>query len=446
MRPRVQLAVLTVLLFAVFFAGTRLFDPGHRAAAPSDRLRRLVLGSLGGAPQSAVLPDDGSILAVTATIGRGEDIAAALTRAGVAEADAMAVTAALAAKFARMPVIPGTSLDLILKPGTAPGLPRQLVSLQMQSGIDLKLRAERRGGLFAVTAASLPVDATPLRIEGAIGENFTRSALDAGAPAEAVQAYLQALDAHSPYATDLRPDDKFDMVIDYKLSPGGERQAGGLLMARLERGGKPLVELLKNRSGAYVSSAAPADGAQDAKWPVSGHLTSGFGMRFHPILGYERMHSGVDLAAPTGTPIRAVRSGVVSFAGWSGGHGEYVMIRHADGLVSGYGHMSRIAVTVGTPVEAGAVIGSVGATGLATGPHLHFELFRGGRAIDPATIEQPQLAGPARQREWGELQKRFAWFKRLIPGAALRAAQPAQSNTGIWSGPSTAKAIAATAM
>lgn len=404
-----------------------------------------MLGSFGGTAQPAVLPGDSSLLAVTATVGRGEDIAAALARAGVDEADTKTVKTVLAARIARTPVAPGTSLDLILRPGTAPGRPRQLVSLQMQSSIDLKLHVERRAGRFVVTAASLPVDATPLRITGAIGENFTRSALDAGAPAEAIQKYLQALDAHSAYATDLRPDDKFDMVIDYKLSPGGERQTGDLVMARLERGETPLVELLKTSSGTYVSSANPADSAQGAKWPVSGRLTSGFGMRFHPILGYERMHSGVDLAAPWGTPIRAVRSGVISFAGWSGGHGEYVMIRHADGLVSGYGHMSQIKVAVGTPVEAGAVIGSVGATGLATGPHLHFELFRGGRAIDPRSIEQPQ-AGPAQQRERSELQKRFAWFKRLIPGAALRAVHPAPLNTGSWSGPSTAKAMAATAM
>jgi murein DD-endopeptidase MepM/ murein hydrolase activator NlpD len=118
--------------------------------------------------------------------------------------------------------------------------------------------------------------------------------------------------------------------------------------------------------------------------PVNGRVTSGFGMRFHPILGYSRMHQGIDLAAPAGTPIVAASDGVVRFAGWHGGHGNYVLVAHAGGLATGYGHMSRIVAAPGEQVSQGELIGYVGATGLATGPHLHFEVFRGGVAIDPA--------------------------------------------------------------
>jgi len=120
--------------------------------------------------------------------------------------------------------------------------------------------------------------------------------------------------------------------------------------------------------------------------PVAGNITSWFGLRRHPILGYVRLHAGVDFGAPYGTPIFAVTDGSVIYAGWHGGHGNYVRLTHGGGTDTGYGHMSRIAVTVGEHVARGQVIGYVGATGLATGPHLHYELFRNGQPVDPLSM------------------------------------------------------------
>jgi murein DD-endopeptidase MepM/ murein hydrolase activator NlpD len=120
--------------------------------------------------------------------------------------------------------------------------------------------------------------------------------------------------------------------------------------------------------------------------PVSGaRLSSGFGMRFHPILGFSRMHQGVDLAAPYGTPIVAAEDGVVRFAGWHGGHGNFVQIAHAGGMGTGYGHMSAYVVRSGESVQAGQLIGYVGSTGLSTGPHCHFEVYQSGVPIDPTS-------------------------------------------------------------
>lgn len=117
-------------------------------------------------------------------------------------------------------------------------------------------------------------------------------------------------------------------------------------------------------------------------------LTSGFGMRAHPILGGERVHNGIDLAAPSGTPIFAAASGVVAAAGPNGGYGNFVRIRHAGGFSTAYGHMSRYGdgVTAGATVEQGQVIGYVGSTGLSTGPHLHWEVLYGNDAVDPFRI------------------------------------------------------------
>ena len=135
---------------------------------------------------------------------------------------------------------------------------------------------------------------------------------------------------------------------------------------------------------ALVSEAGQGSALMAA--PVAGNITSWFGMRHHPILGYARMHAGVDFGAPYGSPIYAASDGVVDYAGWHGGHGNYVRLAHGGGIDTGYGHMSRIAVGVGTRVARGQVIGYVGSTGLSTGPHLHYELFRGGQAVDPLSI------------------------------------------------------------
>ena len=124
----------------------------------------------------------------------------------------------------------------------------------------------------------------------------------------------------------------------------------------------------------------------------NGVFKSGFGMRRHPILGYSRMHTGTDWAAPRGTPIIAAGNGTVEKAGWdSGGYGNQTLIRHANGYVSSYNHQSAIAkgVTPGAKVKQGQVIGWIGTTGLSTGPHLHYELIVNGTKVDPLRVRLP---------------------------------------------------------
>lgn len=113
------------------------------------------------------------------------------------------------------------------------------------------------------------------------------------------------------------------------------------------------------------------------------NVTSRFGFRNHPILGGRRMHSGIDLSAPMGTPVYATALGVVTGAGWRGSYGILVQLHHAESYETRYGHLSRLAVQAGQIVEPGQLIGYVGSTGRSTGPHLHYEVRRGGRAIDP---------------------------------------------------------------
>ncbi len=135
--------------------------------------------------------------------------------------------------------------------------------------------------------------------------------------------------------------------------------------------------------------STPSIGAGDYQMPVQGQLTSAFGEREHPITGEERFHNGLDLGAPAGTPVRAAKAGTVSFAGPSGDYGNLIIVDHPGGGSTYYAHLQSLGVKAGQSVEQGQQIGAVGATGLATGPHLHFEVRDGlGRPVDP----QPLLA------------------------------------------------------
>jgi murein DD-endopeptidase MepM/ murein hydrolase activator NlpD len=172
--------------------------------------------------------------------------------------------------------------------------------------------------------------------------------------------------------------------------------------------------------------------------PTNGRITSSFGPRRHPILGYRRMHNGMDFGAAHGSPIYAVADGVVQMAGYNGGYGRFVRLSHDGGLGSGYGHMSRIAVSSGQRVRRGQVIGYVGSSGLSTGPHLHYELYRGGRPINPASVQFVQRAQLS-----GEQLARFRSRLNQLTGVPTNAgtapredrAAPPNGRVGPRSGP-----------
>jgi len=145
-----------------------------------------------------------------------------------------------------------------------------------------------------------------------------------------------------------------------------------------------------------VSEPAEVPESQGLLLPVEGRLSSFFGLREHPILGGLRMHSGLDIAAPEGSPIRAARAGVVVFSGSRDGYGQVVEIDHGQGLTTLYGHNQQNLVQEGQLVRQGQIIALVGETGLATGPHVHFETRRQGRAVDPLAQVSPADARRAR--------------------------------------------------
>jgi len=183
-------------------------------------------------------------------------------------------------------------------------------------------------------------------------------------------------DASATQLTEDRPRVRISIGPQW-VEPGEARYA-----QRSTIGGKAAVVVF-SRSPAPAFAGARGGASLPAGLPVSARLTSGFGMRAHPIRGGMRAHSGVDLAAPYGSPIVATADGVIGTAGWSGGYGLLVAISHGDGVQTRYGHLSRLNVAAGQQVRRGDVIGFVGSTGQSTGPHVHYEVRVNGVATNP---------------------------------------------------------------
>jgi murein DD-endopeptidase MepM/ murein hydrolase activator NlpD len=194
--------------------------------------------------------------------------------------------------------------------------------------------------------------------------------------------YLHALSTRIDVG-DVAPWDRFDLVVS--RSPGQP-----LLYAALHRVDGPDVELMKwNANGKtdwFDTDASGADRSDALMTPVAGRITSGFGLRFHPILRFTRMHTGLDFGAAWGSPIVAAADGQVVAAGGIGGYGRAGEVAHGGGIMTLYGHMSAVAASPGQMVRQGQVIGYVGSSGLSTGPHLHFEVRMNGRPVDPMSV------------------------------------------------------------
>ena len=366
-------------------------------------------------------------VAMVATLGQGDSFGRMLERAGIGPSDAARVASLVAGSVPLGEIAPGTRFDLTLGQRAAPGQPRALDRLAFRARFDLDLAIERGSGGLALQRRPIAVDSTPLRIRGLVGPSLYRSARAAGVPIGAIQQYLQTLDAHLSLDTDIQPTDSFDIVVEYKRAASGEAQLGQLLFAGLDRGGKPTAQLLRwGADGRFLAASGLGQQRSGLIMPVVGRITSNFGARRHPVLGYTRMHAGVDFGAAWGSPIYAVGDATVDFAGRHGGHGNYVRLDHGGGLGTGYGHMSRIAVAPGSQVRAGQVIGYVGSTGLSTGPHLHYELYQNGKTVNPLAVRftiKSQVDG----KELALFKAKLTQLKSIKPGAALGSLAPKQA-------------------
>ncbi|WP_343752138.1 peptidoglycan DD-metalloendopeptidase family protein [Sphingomonas japonica] len=382
-----------------------LFDPLPGVTAPAfagadfDEIRSqsiapLALGATTGHRMAATdlvaaLPDtpERPIIDLTATLANGDTLRRTLERSGVAPGEAAQVTDLVGRAVALGEITPGTRLDIKLGRRAVRSMPRPLEKLAFRAKFDLAVELARSGDGLGIRRIPIAIDRTPLRIRGRVGTSLYRSARAAGVPARSVAAFIKSISAKVPM-TRIGADDEYDIIVEQARAETGEVQLGDLLFAGLSQGSKA-VQLVRWEQGGTTRWLDPKgmnERRGSMSLPVAGRLSSGFGSRGHPVLGFRRFHKGLDIAAPTGTPIHAATDGVVAFAGRNGGYGNFVKLSHGGGMQTAYGHMSRIAVRSGTRVSRGQVIGYVGSTGLSTGPHVHYELIKGGRAVDPRSV------------------------------------------------------------
>ena len=325
---------------------------------------------------------------LAASIGQGDGLSHALSRAGVGASEAARVAAMAGDVVDAADITPGTALAITLGARARRTDARPLLALAFRARLDMRLSFVRVGNELRMQRLPIAIDRTPLRVSGRVGDSLYASARAAGASPKTVETYIRALAPKVPMG-DLSADDRFDLVVEANRAATGEVEYGKLLYVGLTQGSRAtrMIEWTIDGHTEWYDAAGVGERRSGFVLPVAGaHKTSGFGMRMHPLLGYSRMHQGTDYGAVYGSPIRAVTDGVVAFAGWHGGHGNMVKLAHMGGLGTGYAHMSRIAVAPGARVAQGQVIGYVGSTGLSTGPHLHFEVYRGGVPVNPSSV------------------------------------------------------------
>lgn len=367
---------------------------------------------------------------LVATIGRGDSLQRVLQRAGVAEKQAIEAADLVSSAISLDEIPPGTKIDVTLGRRLAKNQPRPLDHMAFRARFDLNLEILRSGDQLALNRNPIMVDNTPLRVTGTVGSSLYRSARAAGAPAEAVQKYLQVISKTMSVSRDIRSTDEFDIILEYRRAETGEVEVGDLLYAGIERDGKMKAQMLKWTSGGrsnWFEASGVGQSRGELLRPTRGRQTSRYGMRRHPILHYKRMHSGMDFGGGYGAPIYAVTDGTVTYAGRKGGFGKYVKLKHSGKLGSGYAHMSRIAVSNGARVRRGQIIGYIGSTGLSTGPHLHYELYRGGKTINPNSVkfvERAELGG----KELASFKRELQRLQNVTPGAALGSLKSAASD------------------
>jgi murein DD-endopeptidase MepM/ murein hydrolase activator NlpD len=389
----------TAALLVLFVAWKLTDGRGTPTAAP--RLDPAAVAALQhqAFTQAEAQPGFTAPQAVQVKIERGETLEAAVQRLGVSAPDARQVVQTLGSAMDTVHIKAGLAFEAaIARPRAQQGAVR-LVGLSMRTGPASALTLSRTfdGALHLRQLAERISDDTAVangEIQGSLYESAQKMGATPAITAQVVKLFSHKLD----FQRDIQPGDGFKLVFDRKVTDSGRTvEAGDLQFAELHgvkfyrfaRGGdvEYFDEFGKNIKGFLLKT--PVDGAR---------ITSLFGMRKHPVLGYTRAHQGIDFGAGTGTPILAAGDGTVLEARRWGGYGNWLRIRHSGGWDTGYGHISRYAAGLhpGSHVRQGQVVAYVGATGLATGPHLHYEIWRNGERVNPLSTKVPQgtvLAG-----------------------------------------------------
>ena len=261
-----------------------------------------------------------------------------------------------------------------------------------------KLVVERTPAGFKATASVGALTAATRMGSGTVYTSLFAATDAANLPDPVANQLAEIFSADIDFRRDLRRGDRFSVIYESLEADGEPMRVGRVLSAEFVNGGKAIRSLWFQEpgvKGGYYSFDGQSKRRSFLASPLAfSRVSSGYGMRFHPVSGGIKPHLGVDFAAPTGTPVRAVGDGVVEFAGTQRGYGNLVVLNHRGGQSTAYAHLNRIHVRKGQRVEQGVLVGEVGSTGVSTGPHLHFEFRDNGVHKDPLTLARQGEAVP----------------------------------------------------
>lgn len=350
------------------------------------------------------------------SVGWGETFGQVMARGGL-PGEAMPEVLRAAHFFNPRHLRAGTRVTFTALPSDS--IPREIT---LYLAVDRLLRITRSDSGWLAIEDSLPWTVDTMVVRGEVATNLYE-ALDASAAALPPQARVELawevadiFEYRIDMSRDLQKGDAFAVLFERRTAPQGVVKPGRVLAATLTNGGKKIEAIRHEREGerpAYYDQDGRSLHANFLRAPLAfRRISSNFGRRRHPILRTWRSHQGTDYAANSGTPVRSIGDGVVIFAGQRGGYGNVVDVRHPNGMVSRYAHMRGFAkgVRSGVRVAMGQTIGYVGMTGLATGPHLHFEILINGVQRNPRTALATKTGKPLPEQyraEFNLLRQRY---------------------------------------
>ena len=328
----------------------------------------------------------------------GDTLSEVIARVGADNDAAYQIVAALRKNFSPKNLQVGKNIAFTLERTGPDQKTPTITEMSMASDIDSRLVVLRNNdGSYKAKTETMPVTHTAVHAAGVISDSLFLSAQRQGVPAPVIAQLINIYSYDVDFQRGIKEGDRFDIYFDQTVSADGTRtKQGDILYAKLTLSGTPitLFRYADNEGGPaeYFHETGESIKRALMKTPVDGaRISSGYGMRWHPILGYTKMHKGIDFAAPRGTPVMAAGDGVIERASRFGTYGNYIKIRHKNNYETAYAHLNAYAKGIhpGVRVHQGQIIGYVGTTGRSTGPHLHYEVLLRGRATNPLGLKIP---------------------------------------------------------
>lgn len=330
-------------------------------------------------------------------IGRGDTLMGLLLGAGVRRAEAHAAIAALTSLYNPRRLRLRHEISLLFEGPRDARQGSRFLGLNLRPDPHFQLTVRRApGGGFVAAKVKMALIRRLSRASGLIRSSLYEAAAKKGVPVSVLMELIRIYSWDVDFQRGIRPGDSFEVMYEqFHELDGRLVSSGAILFANLVLRGTAQPLYRQAEAGGDVGYFdAKGYSAQKPlmRTPINGaRLSSGYGRRRHPILGYSRMHKGVDFAAPRGTPIYAAGKGRVVYRARNGAYGKYIRIRHNSEYATAYGHLKSFkrGVGKGAYVKQGQIIGYVGSTGRSTGPHLHYEILHHGRQVNPMRVRLP---------------------------------------------------------